>query len=198
VNPVVLVVGDAAAPTGFSRVTSSIMTRLNDRYGFHQLGINYMSGPPGSTPEQLNRIYNACDVGINTSEAESWGLTAFEHAATGAAQIVPGHTGTREIWDGAAEMLEPKLQLTSPGSLTAIELIDPQTVAVTLERLYRNPELLQKRSLAAYQRATQPRYSWDSVAESFDQILADLAEQHRPYPRLHPVPHRATTLTGGF
>ncbi len=47
---------------------------------------------PGSSPEQLNRIYNTCDVGINTSEAESWGLTAFEHAATGAAQIVPGHT----------------------------------------------------------------------------------------------------------
>ncbi len=43
-KPTVLVVGDAAAPTGFSRVTSSIMTRLNDHYAFHQLGINYVSG----------------------------------------------------------------------------------------------------------------------------------------------------------
>lgn len=132
---------------------------------------------PGSSPEQLNRIYNTCDIGINTSEAESWGLTAFEHAATGAAQIVPGHTGTREIWDGAAEMLAPTLSLTSPGSLTASELIDPRTVAATLERLYRDPELLQKRSLDAYQHATQAPYSWDTVANSFDQILSELVDQ---------------------
>jgi D-inositol-3-phosphate glycosyltransferase len=150
---------------------------------------------PGSTPEQLNRIYNACDVGLNTSEAESWGLTAFEHAATGAAQIVPGHTGTREIWDGVAEMLPPSLSLTSPGSLTATELIDPQTVAATLERLYRNPELLQNRSLTAYRHATASRYSWDTVADSFDQILAELAQQHTANPRPR-SPHQTTVLTG--
>jgi glycosyltransferase involved in cell wall biosynthesis len=139
--------------------------------------------PPGSSPEQLNRIYNACDVGINTSEAESWGLTAFEHAATAAAQIVPGHTGTGEIWDGVAEMLPPSVSLTSPGSLTASELIDPRTVAATLERLYRNPELLQKRSLAAYQHATQQRYHWDTIADSFDAILTELAQQHEAHDR---------------
>jgi glycosyltransferase involved in cell wall biosynthesis len=134
-------------------------------------------GHPGSSPEQLNRIYNACDVGINTAEAESWGLTAFEHGATGAAQIVPRHTGTGEIWDGGAELLSPSLQLTSPGSLTDSVLIDPKTVAATLERLYRDPELLQRRSLDAYQHATESRYSWDTVAQSFDAILSDLARQ---------------------
>lgn len=149
---------------------------------------------PGSSPEQLNRIYNTCDVGINTSEAESWGLTAFEHAATGAAQIVPGHTGTREIWDGVAEMLSPTLSLTSPGSLTTSELIDPHTVAAALERLYRDPELLQKRSLDAYQHATQPTYSWDSVAESFDRILNDLAPRHESDP-LAALQQQPPTLT---
>jgi glycosyltransferase involved in cell wall biosynthesis len=150
---------------------------------------------PGSSPEQLNRIYNTCDIGINTSEAESWGLTAFEHAATGAAQIVPGHTGTREIWDGVAEMLTPTLSLTSPGSLTASELIDPQTVAATLEHLHRNPEVLQRRSLAAYQHATQARYSWDTVADSFDEILTELAKQHQPKSRLRSAQQQMTALT---
>ena len=139
------------------------------------------TGQPASSPEQLNRIYNACDIGINTSEAESWGLTAFEHAATAAAQIVPGHTGTGEIWASVAELLRPSLQLTSPGSLTASELIDPKTVAATLERLYHDPELLQKRSLAAYEHATQRRYHWDTVADSFDEILTEL--RHRPEAR---------------
>ncbi len=110
---------------------------------------------------------------------------------------MPGHTGTREIWDGAAEMLPPSLQLTSPGSLTASELIDPQTVAAALEHLYRNPDVLQKRSLAAYEHATQSRYSWDTVAESFDEILTGLAQRRRTHQRLHPVPHLDTTLAGG-
>jgi glycosyltransferase involved in cell wall biosynthesis len=150
---------------------------------------------PGSSPEQLNRIYNTCDVGINTSEAESWGLTAFEHAATGAAQIVPGHTGAREIWDGAAEMLAPTLSLTSPGSLVASELIDPQTVAATLERLYQDPLLLQRRSRTAYQHATQSRYSWDTVAQSFDAVLSELAHEHESDPPLAP-PRQSTALNG--
>ncbi len=151
---------------------------------------------PGSSPEQLNCIYNTCDIGINTSEAESWGLTAFEHAATGAAQIVPGHTGTGEIWDGVAEMLPSTLQLISPGSLTAIELIDPRTVAATLERLYHNPGLLQERSLAAYQHATSERYSWDTVAESFDEILTEVAQQQEAEPGSRFVQQQTTVLTG--
>jgi len=39
--------------------------------------------------EDLNLIYNACDVGINTSMGEGWGLVSLEHAATGAVQVVP-------------------------------------------------------------------------------------------------------------
>ena len=44
------------------------------------------------TEQQINLLYNACDVGINTSMGEGWGLISFEHGATGAAQIVPAHT----------------------------------------------------------------------------------------------------------
>ena len=39
--------------------------------------INYMAAPPD---EQLNLIYNAVDVGINTANGEGWGLVPFEHA----------------------------------------------------------------------------------------------------------------------
>jgi glycosyltransferase involved in cell wall biosynthesis len=42
--------------------------------------------------EKLRLIYNACEVGLNTSIGEGWGLVAFEHAATGAAQILPRHS----------------------------------------------------------------------------------------------------------
>jgi len=43
----------------------------------------------GLDDRELNLLYNACDVGLNTASSEGWGMVSFEHAATGAAQIVP-------------------------------------------------------------------------------------------------------------
>ncbi len=73
-----------------------------------QLGIAervIMTEPPISD-EQLNLTYNACDVGLNTSWGEGWGLVSFEHAATRAAQVVPDHTACTDLWRGAAEFLD--------------------------------------------------------------------------------------------
>ena len=55
--------------------------------------------------DALNLLYNACDVGINTSMGEGWGLVSFEHGAAGAAQIVPDHTACAEIWSGRGELI---------------------------------------------------------------------------------------------
>ena len=57
--------------------------------------------------DALNLLYNACDVGINTSMGEGWGLVSFEHGAAGAAQIVPDHSACAELWRGRGEMIEP-------------------------------------------------------------------------------------------
>jgi glycosyltransferase involved in cell wall biosynthesis len=138
------------------------------------------AGQPQLKLDHLNLVYNACDVGLNTADGEAWGLASFEHAATGAAQIVPGHSGPREIWEGAAEMLAPSMQITAPQSLGTSQLIAPQTVSAALERLYRDPALLLSRSLAAYRRATEPRYDWDRVADGFDRIFSELANVGQP------------------
>ena len=53
---------------------------------------------PEVTDQRLNLIYNACDVGINTSTGEGWGLVAMEHAATGAPQLLPAHSAPLEVW----------------------------------------------------------------------------------------------------
>jgi glycosyltransferase involved in cell wall biosynthesis len=131
-------------------------------------------GPPNLTSEQLNRMYNACDVGINTAEGEGWGLPSFEHAATGAAQIVPGYSGPGSIWRGAAEMLDPSLKLIAPSVLTVANLIAPETVASALQSLYENPQMLRERSIASYERATESRYTWDAVADSFGSLIEEL------------------------
>src|SRR5262245_26763480 len=62
---------------------------------------------------ELNLLFNACDVGLNTSMGESWGLVSLEHGAAGAAQIVPAHGACAEIWNERAEMI-PSARLYRP------------------------------------------------------------------------------------
>jgi len=47
------------------------------------------SSPPNlMTDEAINQIYNASDIGVNTSDGEGFGLCQLEHMYTGAPQVV--------------------------------------------------------------------------------------------------------------
>lgn len=131
---------------------------------------------PAFSDAELNSIYNACDVGINTCSAEGWGLVSFEHAATGAAQLVPNHTGCGELWNGHAEMMEPVMSITHRNDLTEQHLLSPRTVAETLERIYQDPAHLYEMSLAAFRNATQEAYDWHHISARWESLFqAELA-----------------------
>jgi glycosyltransferase involved in cell wall biosynthesis len=136
----------------------------------------------GVSTAQLNRIYNACDVGINTSSAEGWGLPSFEHAATRAAQIVPRHTACAELWQGAAEMLEPAFKTINERVLTDAWLVAPESVAEALEKLYSDREFLSEMSERAFQTATRPEYQWGNISERWDAFFRQELEQTGPRP----------------
>ncbi len=122
----------------------------------------------------LNRLYNECHVGVNTAMGEGWGLVSFEHAATGAAQVVPDAGPLGELWAGAAEIV-PAEDTGVPGfSPLAMRTVSAEDVAAALERLYTSPEHLQEMSDAAYRNATQPRYSWDAIGEQWRALLAEV------------------------
>ena len=130
--------------------------------------------------EKLNLIDNACDVGLDTSTGEGWGLVSFEHAAKGAAQIVLRHSACAEPWDGAAEFLEPSYSLITERTLIEGWFVTPETVAQALERLYANPGLRAERAQQAYDRATVPTYHWDHIATQWVALFTDLFMTH-PY-----------------
>ena len=47
------------------------------------------TAPPNTlNDEGINQIYNMCDIGLNTSDGEGFGLCQLEHLYTGAPQIV--------------------------------------------------------------------------------------------------------------
>ena len=126
---------------------------------------------PSVPVRQLNEIYNASAVGINTSVGEGWGLVSFEHAATGAAQVVPRHSACEELWEGSAMMLEPVISLTTEGILTEGKIVTPENVADSLEQLYRDPGLLEEMSTAALRNSLKPQYRWNYIARQWHELF---------------------------
>lgn len=135
-----------------------------------------------ATDADLNLIYNACDVGANTSMGEGWGLVSFEHAATGAAQIVPRHSACAELWEGAAELVEPVAAYVPRFALLEMQEVAPQGVAAALERLYAGEAHRRDMSLKAYRNATQPAYRWEQIARQWGSLFAEMGAGHAlPY-----------------
>ncbi len=160
----------ATEDTGWNVLILAKRHRIFDRLIMTQAD----NSRPTFTDEQLNDLYNACDVGINTTTGEGWGLPSFEHGATRAAQIVPRHTSLADLWNGAAEFVEPVMTLTYPGNLTHAHIVTPEGVAAALERVYENSSHRDALAAAAYRNATRPEFNWNSIALHWRQLFDDL------------------------
>lgn len=149
---------------------------LADRFGIRDrlLLTEHSDRHPSVSDERLNLIYNACDVGLNTSEKEGWGLVAFEHGAARAAQIVPRHSACAELWEGAALFVEPAAEDSPVRNQHAGRTVTVEGVAAALERLYRDARERQGLADAAYERATEPRYAWKNIAAQWDALFAEV------------------------
>ena len=129
---------------------------------------------PTFSDEQLNYLYNACDVGITTTTGEGWGMPSFEHAATRAAQVIPRHTSLADLWKDAAEFIDPVMTLTWPGNLTHAHIVTPEGVAAALQRLYEDDAQRNALAAAAYHNATRPELSWSAISSRWQRLFDEL------------------------
>jgi len=126
---------------------------------------------PDLPSERLNLVYNACDVGLNTSTNEAWGLVGFEHAAAGRAQVVPNHSCLAELWRGAAELVDPVATQVNLGDHTEGYVVSAEGVAAALERLWRDPRHRAELARRGRARATAPDLAWGAIAERWAALL---------------------------
>lgn len=138
---------------------------LTDRVIFNPFG-NRIVGD-----EELNLLYNACDVGINTAMGEGWGLVSCEHGATGAAQIVPDHTACTELWRGRGELIPLARSYIPEFSVLEMGEVSEEGVAGALDALYRDPARRQALGCAAIAAAHDPAHSWDAIAGEFERLF---------------------------
>lgn len=156
--------------------------KLAKRYGIDErLILTQNRGMPSIDSEQLNMVYNACDVGINTATGEGWGLPSFEHAATGKAQVVPSIGTLAEIWNECAEFIEPVGEVVYEGVLSEGKVVDPEGVASALGRLYADRAYRQRVAENCYRRATRPDYQWDSIGRLWDSLFQEVVGERESH-----------------
>lgn len=124
--------------------------------------------------QKLNLIYNACDVGVNTSLGEGWGLTNMEHAVTGAAQIVPRHSSCQELFSDCGLLCETVIDWTFDAGGTVGRVTTPEELARNLDILYYNPELRQELSDKAREKFLRPEYQWKNIAQKWGEIFKEV------------------------
>lgn len=140
---------------------------IEDRFHLNPLGEGV------ADDSQLNLLYNACDVGINTSMGEGWGLVSFEHGAAGAAQVVPDHSACRELWRGRGRLIPVERSYIPNFSLLELGEVSPAGVAQALDNLYNDPNRRKLFAQAAYTAAQNPSYSWDAISKQFDDLFQE-------------------------
>jgi len=125
--------------------------------------------------EKLNMIYNATDVGLNTSMGEGWGLTASEHAATGAPQIVPSHSACKELFEDCGLLIPISSSFTYENTLTIGRVVSPEDVAEQLNILYNDKQLYDMLAKVGQEKFTSDIYSWESVSKRFQELFLKYA-----------------------
>ncbi len=115
--------------------------------------------------EAVNGLYNAADIGVNTSDGEGFGLCQLEHMYTGAPQIVTDVGSYRSFLDEkVAEFVKPVSHQWFAGSmpLGSISMVFLyQDVASAMERMIDTlPE--RKQAVASYSFKT-----WSQVCDSW-------------------------------
>jgi len=162
---------------------------LSFRYGINERLImtNLTPGIQRVSEERLNMIYNACDVGINTSMGEGWGLTNVEHAVTGAVQLVPRHSACEEIFNNCGILMETVTDYMFDNSQTVGKLVSPQEVARGLEILYKNKALRLELANKAIKKFTSPEYQWSDIAKKWGDVFREVTKNDTTA-----VPHEHT------
>lgn len=126
----------------------------------------------------LNELYNACAVGLNTTMGEGFGLVSFEHAATGAPQVLPAHPALCELWQDGAELVRPLRATHTEYSPLLMGEVDAVAVADSLDRLYHDPQHYAAVAHFGLARTALPEFQWSVPADHLVNALCEALDGH--------------------
>ena len=139
--------------------------------------------PPNVSVEMLNWIYNAADVGVNTTKGGGWELVNFEHAACRVAQVVPDHTSTKEIFEGYGKLIRCDHVDVDTNFGREMPCPSDTNLAELLTELYENPQERLETAERCYQRVTDVAFQWDTVAAEFHKVFQEVLDDTYELPQ---------------
>jgi glycosyltransferase involved in cell wall biosynthesis len=155
-----------------------LFKRVARDMGYDSAGKLILTNPAFSTEnclsiEQLNQVYNAVDIGVNTCIGEGWGLVNTEHAATGVAQLVPDHTSLREIFYDVPRIPIEGWEVDRNYGLDRGQP-SPTEMANLLTQYYEDRELLASVGQQCYDRVHDAELTWPAVTNKMETIVERL------------------------
>jgi len=154
---------------------------LINRYGVreHVIINNDLSVEKGVPTDQLNLIYNACDVKVSATQGEGWGLTTAEAMAAGVPCIATNYTTMPELLstDGSGGLLaDPAAYITGMYNIERA-IVDTNHLAIQMDKLYRSPSLRDAISQKALKRAHS--FRWDNVFKKWQKLVDTTLEKKK-------------------
>ncbi|MCX6317624.1 MAG: glycosyltransferase [Bacteroidetes bacterium] len=123
------------------------------------------------TNELLRDLYRACEIGINTSLGEGWGLISFEHAACGGVQLVPAHSAPAIVWKDAAIQIPVKQKLWLDTSPFCMYQLNEVLLAEQLSSIVNDAEKRKQLRVGSYEHARMEIFDWKTIAQQWKQII---------------------------
>ena len=133
--------------------------------------------PQKLTDEQINQLYNECDIGLNTASGEGVGLCNMEHAGVGKPQVVSAVGGLTEfLGNECSTLIAPKFSLYVDQQTEAMggemRIVDPEEVADAILKYYEDPSLRAKHGRRARERIS--KYRWEDIADQMYNVITSL------------------------
>jgi glycosyltransferase involved in cell wall biosynthesis len=150
-----------------------------------------MQNPQQLTDFDINVMYNAADVGINTCDGEGFGLCNFEQAGVGIPQVVPNIGGFKDFFNNTnSVLLEPKWSFYCDHSRDFVSG-EAQICAVDdyvkgLQFMLDNPVARQTMGQKARKQIVE-NYLWKDKGAQFEQIIHDIYKREFGDSKDHPV-----------
>lgn len=128
--------------------------------------------------QALNRICNACDIGINTSAGEGWGLSGSELSYLGKPSVLSNNTVNPELYGDVCLLADTAVTIYDKDTILQRHITSASSVAEQLEKLYSDKELYNKLSKAGIEKFSKDYYDWSYIAKEmwlplFDEVVGD-------------------------
>lgn len=158
----------------------NLFKRVARDEGYDAKGKLILTSPHFSTDnclpiEQLNQVYNASDIGINTCIGEGWGLVNTEHGSTGVMQLVPDHTSLAEIFDELPRIENNAAETDRNYGLERL-LPDPDSAAELLTYYYENRDILKEHGQWCYKRLHEEPFTWPYIQQQLKDVVKETLE----------------------